>query len=237
MTGKTRSAALAVLTIVAVVSACEHVSETRTERKAVDLGGATSAEVRVKMGAGELELGGGAPGLMEASFTTNVRRWEPRVDYSVFGGKGRLSVGQRRGGGLFLGHSKNEWTVRLGGAVPIDLEVGLGAGESTLDLRGLDLRSLEINMGVGEMKLDLSGPLKRSLRATIDGGVGHGTVILPREIGVKVEIDGGIGSVSARGLNKTGPGHVYTNDAYGRTDISLELKIDAGIGSIDLKIL
>jgi len=92
-------------------------------------------------------------------------------------------------------------------------------------------------MGVGEMKLDLSGPLKRSLRATIDGGVGHGTVVLPREIGVKVEIDGGIGSVSARGLNKTGPGHVYTNDAYGRTDISLELKIDAGIGSIDLKTL
>ena len=107
MTGHMRSAALAVVALVAAVSACEHVSDTRTERKAVELGGATSAEVRIKMGAGELDLVGGAPGLMEASFTTNIRRWEPRVDYSVFGGKGRLTVEQRRGRGLFLGHTKN----------------------------------------------------------------------------------------------------------------------------------
>ncbi len=237
MTRNTRLAALAVLTIVAAVAACEHVSDTRTERKAVDLGGATSAEVRIKMGAGELQLEGGAPGLMDASFTTNVRRWEPRIEYDVFGGKGRLSVAQRRGGGVFLGRSKNEWDIRLGGAVPIDLEVGLGAGESKLDLRGLDLRSLEINMGVGEMKLDLSGVLKQSLRATIDGGVGHGTIVLPRDVGVKVEVDGGLGSIDAHGLTKVGRGHVYTNDAYGRSQITLELKIDAGIGSIDLRVL
>lgn len=237
MTPITRNAALAVLTIMAALTACEHVSETRTERKAVDLAGATSAEVRIKMGAGELELGGGAQGLMDASFTTNVRRWEPRVEYDVFGGKGRLTVQQKRGGGLFLGSSKNEWQIRLGGAVPIDLEVDLGAGESKLDLRGLDLRSLEINMGVGEVNLDLSGPHKQSLKATIDGGVGHGTIVLPREVGVKVDIDGGLGSISAHGLNKTGRGHVYTNDAWGRSEVSLEIKIDAGIGSIDLKVL
>jgi len=236
MTGKTRSAALAVLTIVAAVAACEQPGDTRTERKSVDLAGATSAQVRIRMGAGELALAGGAPGLMEASFTTNVRRWEPRVDYDVFGGKGRLTVEQRRQGGLFLGHSKNNWDISLGGAVPLDLEVGLGAGESRLDLRGLDLRSLEIKMGVGEMKLDLSGPLKQSLRATIDGGVGSGTVILPNTVGVKVEVNGGLGSINANGLTRTGRGHVYTNDAYGRSDLTLELRIEAGIGSIDLKV-
>jgi len=232
----TRKAALAVLTIVAALTACEHVSETRTARESVELGGAASADVLIKMGAGELELAGGAQGLMDASFTTNVRRWEPRVEYDVFGGKGRLSVRQRRSGGLFLGHSKNEWTIRLGGGAPIDLTVDLGAGKSELDLRGLDLSALEIDMGVGEMTLNLSGPLKKSLQVSIDGGIGHGTIVLPRDVGVKVDIDGGLGSVDAHGLNRTGRGHVYTNDAWGRGGVSLEIKIDAGIGSIDLKI-
>mgnify|MGYP001118918001 CR=1 FL=1 len=125
MTRTTGRAALAVLTILAALTACERVSETRTWRESVEPGGAAAADVRIDMGAGELELAGGAPGLLDASFTTNVRRWEPRVEYDVFGGKGRLSVRQRRSGGLFLGSAKNEWTIRLGGGVPIAGDDGL----------------------------------------------------------------------------------------------------------------
>jgi hypothetical protein len=235
MTRTRLNAATAALMFIAALTACEQTSETRTERKFVELGGAASADVRIDMGAGELDLAGGAPGLMEASFTTNIRRWEPRVEYDVFGGKGRLTVKQKRLGGLFLGSSKNQWEIRLGGGVPIDLGVDLGAGESKLDLRGLDLGSLSIDMGVGEMTLDLSGPHARSLRVSIDGGVGHGTIVLPRDVGVKVAVDGGLGSVSADGLNREGRKHIYTNDAWGRSPVSLEIEIDAGIGSIDLR--
>jgi len=30
--------------------------------------------------------------------------------------------------------------------------------------------------------------------------------------------------------------HTYTNDAYGKTDITIYIEIDAGIGSIDLRL-
>ncbi|MBN2207632.1 MAG: hypothetical protein JW742_09530 [Candidatus Aminicenantes bacterium] len=237
MTRATGTGTLAVLTLIAALTACGRVSETRTTGETIDPGGATAADVLIKMGAGELELTGGGAHLMDATFTTNVRRWEPRVDYDVFGGKGRLSVRQRRFGGLFLGNAKNEWTIRLGGGLPIDLGVDLGAGESALDLRGLDLGSLEIDMGVGEMTLDLSGPRTRSLRVSIDGGIGRGTILLPRDVGVKVDIDGGLGSIEARGLERTGRKHVYTNDAWDRSDVRVEIEIDAGIGSIELKVI
>jgi hypothetical protein len=47
-----------------------------------------------------------------------------------------------------------------------------------------------------------------------------------------VEVEGGIGSVDASFLNKNG--NIYTNDAYGKTPVSLDIRIEAGIGSIDL---
>lgn len=236
MTRMTPTAALAVLTAIAALTACGRVSETRTARETIEPGAATAADVRIEMGAGELELAGGGTALMDAAFTTNVRRWEPRVAYDVYGGKGRLSVRQRRFGGLFLGNAKNEWKIRLGGSLPVDLSVDLGAGESALDLRGIDLGSLDVDMGVGEMTLDLSGPRTKSVRVSIDGGIGHGTILLPRDIGVRVDVDGGLGSVEARGLNRMDRKHVYTNDAWDRSEVRVEVEIDAGIGSIELEV-
>jgi hypothetical protein len=219
--------------LVLAFAACEEERATRTESRTVDAGGATGAEVSLHMGAGELRLSGGAAALMEGRFTTNIHRWIPSVDYSVTGGRGRLAIRQKRGRSLFFGHRRNDWDIKLNDAMPIDLRVSLGAGESRLDLRGLNVGSLSVHMGVGEARLDLSGERARDLEVTIEGGVGSGRIILPRTIGVRARIEGGIGSVDAHGLIRDG--HVYTNEAYGKSPITLNIKIDAGIGSIDLR--
>jgi hypothetical protein len=214
-------------------SACEEARETRTKTRTIDAGGARSASVSVRMGAGELRLSGGAASLMEAEFTTNVEHWMPETGYRVVGGRGELTVRQRRGRSLFFGHRRNEWGIRLTESLPIDLDVKLGAGESRLDMKGVDLASLEVDMGVGELSLDLSGPRARDLTVRIHGGVGSARITLPRDVGVRVEVDGGIGSVSARGLVKDG--RLYTNEAFGRTPAAIRLEVEAGIGSIELR--
>jgi predicted membrane protein len=84
------------------------------------------------------------------------------------------------------------------------------------------------------MKLDLRGKHERNLDVSIDGGVGSGKLYLPREVGVRVRVDGGIGSVDAHEFNKNG--HVYTNEAYGKSPVTIDISIDAGIGSIDLRL-
>jgi len=224
---------LMLLPVLALVLACEPVGETTTVTKDVALQGAVTAEVDVRMGAGELRLEGGAAGLMEASFRTNRPHLRPEVDYSVVNGHGILTVRHERHPRIMLGRTINDWDIRLNSDTPLALRVNLGAGESRLDCRSIKLDRLRINMGVGQTTLDLSGPRTKSLRVDIDGGVGSSTIYLPKEVGVRVHVDKGLGSVEADGLSKSG--HVYTNEAYGRSEITVEVSVDAGIGSIHLE--
>jgi hypothetical protein len=213
---------------------CEDIGDLTTESKTVEAAGAESAEVNLKMGAGELRVSGGARALLEAEFTYRSRRRPPEVDYHVAAGRGVLTVRNPRSGGPHFGSSKNEWDVRLNGGIPIKLEIDLGAGESRLDLSELDLRALTIDMGVGEMRLDLRGHYAQDLDVSIDGGIGSGTIYLPGNAGVRVRVDGGIGSVHAPEFTKSG--HVYTNGAYGKAPLTIDVNVDAGIGSIDLRL-
>jgi hypothetical protein len=217
-----------------MVIGCEDMGDITTETKTVEPAGAESAEVNLKMGAGELRVSGSAHALMEAEFTYRTRRRPPEVDYHVSGGRGILTVRNRRTGGPNFGSSKNEWDIRLNNRIPIKLDVDLGAGESRLDLSDIDLRGLTIDMGVGEMKLDLRRRYEQNMDVSIDGGIGSATIYLPSQVGVRVRVDGGLGSVHAPGFAKSG--HVYTNDAYGKSPVTIEVSIDAGIGSIDLRL-
>lgn len=219
---------------IGTAAACEHVGTMNTETKSVPLGEAKSAQVRIDIGAGELTVQGGAKELMEGEFATNIRRWMPEVDYNVSGSRGILRINQRRHSGIPFGHTKNKWDIRLNNDVPVELDVNMGAGENRLDLRGMDIKSLDIDMGVGELSLDLSDNRKHDLDVKIDGGVGEATIYLPSDVGVKVKVDGGIGSVNASHMTKSDG--AYTNDAYGKGGVTLNISIDAGIGSIDLRV-
>jgi hypothetical protein len=235
MSAKTALKLVLAILLVAGILACEGVvREPATKTQKVELGEADSVEVDLRMGAGELKLAGGATALMEGTFRYNVERWTPEVDYQVFNKKGRLLIQQRKRHGLHFGRTKNTWDIRLNNTVPMDMTVNLGAGSSDLNLQNFSIKRLEIDMGVGELTLDLSGERKKDLEVKIDGGVGSGTIYLPENIGVRAEIEGGIGSVHAPGFHKDG--HVYTNDAYGKGGVSINLRIEAGIGSIELRV-
>jgi hypothetical protein len=216
------------------LTACVRAGETRTDALKIDLGEAKSAVVEMRMSAGELSIQGGAQALAEGTFTYTVNRWKPEVDYHVFNNQGRLSIEQRRRGVLFFGRQENKWDLRINDRVPLEFKLKFGAGEGNLDFRGLSLTSLGIDMGVGELKLDLSGERKENLDVRIKGGVGEGTIYLPEGVGVRAKVKGGIGSVHAGSMHKDGD--VYTNDAYGKTAVSINLSVEAGIGSINLKL-
>jgi hypothetical protein len=49
-----------------------------------------------------------------------------------------------------------------------------------------------------------------------------------------VEVDAGPTMIDASGL--TQDGNVYTNAAYGVSDVTLEIDIEAGVGKITLEI-
>ena len=60
------------------------------------------------------------------------------------------------------------------------------------------------------------------------------TVRLPRDVGARVEVDAGPNTIEATGL--TQDGNVYTNAAYGVSEVTLQVDLEAGIGQINLEV-
>lgn len=251
---------MAVVVVLIAATGCDEgarVGDLQTKSETVELGDAESVSVDIEMGAGELDVSGGAGELLEATFTYNVDELDPVVTYSD--GKLIVQHGDVRGGiGSFfdLDEYRNEWDLRFNDDVPMEMSIDLGAGRTDLVLGSLALTSLDINAGAGEVNLDLSGSQllnqldydmgagkvtldltgdwQDDLDAAIRGGVGELTLKLPGDVGVHVEIDTGIGSVDTSGLTRDGD--TYTNDAFGESDVTLNIEIDAGVGKINLDV-
>src|SRR5215216_2160171 len=206
----------------------QQVGKMQHESQSVGLENAQSARAELKMGAGELNITGGADQLMEGEFSYNVAEWKPKVSYNVSGDEGELVVKQGGTEGVHLdADGRNEWDIRLNDEVPTDLVVQMGAGESELDLDSLALTGVDLQMGAGKTTVDLTGDYDQDLDASIQGGVGEASVMLPSEIGVRATAQGGLGKIDAEGLEKQG--NAYVNDAYGNSEVPLEVDVQGGV--------
>lgn len=211
------------------------VGAVQTESQVVDLGEDAAVRVEINFGAGDLTLAGGAEELLEADFTYNVARLKPEVKYTA----GRLVVRQPEARGMpnlrNISDFRNEWDLRLHNGTPLDLRLEIGSGTSDLQLAGLPLTGLDLKLGAGASTLDLSGDWAQDLDVVVDSGAANISVRLPQAVGVRVEVDAGPTIVDAPGLTKNG--NVYTNAAYGVSDVTLNVKMDAGIGLISLDVV
>src|SRR3712207_4590820 len=76
----------------------QQVGEMQRQSQSIQAQNAQSVRANLKMGAGELNLTGGADRLMEAEFSYNVANWKPKVNYNVSGDTGggcrRIQLGE-----------------------------------------------------------------------------------------------------------------------------------------------
>ncbi len=204
----------------------------QTESQSIQRGDAKSVSVDINFGAGVLDVTGDAKDLLDADFTYNVDKLKPQVEYA----DGKLIVSQPETTGMpaLPGATdfRNEWGLHLGNDVPMDLSVNVGAGTSNLKLSGLSLSGLDITLGAAQGTIDLSGDWAHDLDVTIDAGASNINVLLPKDVGVHVVVDRGPTVIDTQGLMQDGD--VYTNAAYGVSDVTLLIDLKAGIGAIDL---
>jgi hypothetical protein len=212
-----------------------EVGELMQDVKTVPLTGLENAEVEVSMNAGTLVLEGGSETLMEAEFTYNVDEWQPEVSFEEESGNGRLTVRQPLKGSIQAPEARNEWSLRFNDTIPMRMLVRLGAGKADLNLRGLDLQDLDIELGAGQVAIDLSGNWERNFNVNLKRGVGEATVMLPGDVGVRVNVASGIGSIEALGLRRQG--EYYINEAFGDSEVTIEMEILGAIGTIELEVV
>jgi hypothetical protein len=201
------------------------------ETRTVERQDAKSVDVSVQSGAGEVTVSGGSERLLDADFNYGYTHDSPQVQYKVESGVGRLNITEE-GDHTHFGTSHNDWNLRFGNDVPLELTVEMGAGEGRFKLRDLQLTDLQLRMGAGHVDVDLTGPRKKDLNVDIQGGVGQATIRLPRNVGVTASASGGIGSVNSHGLKRDGD--EYVNDVYGKTPATIHLKVQGGVGNVNL---
>jgi hypothetical protein len=73
--------------------------------------------------------------------------------------------------------------------VPIDLKLGAGASESTLDLEALRIPNLSIETGASRTRIVL--PAHGETRAQIEGGIATIEVVVPPNVAARIMVDDG----------------------------------------------
>lgn len=209
----------------------------------VALDGAREGEVVLMMGAGELNVSGGAESgdLLDGDFRFSPSSLRPVFEPSTLGEVKQVVVRNEREDGLgdlgFLGGARfsNTWDIRLTEEVPLrQLSISMGAGDSEVNLRDVDVRSLSVNLGAGDATIDLTGERTHDLEGTIQAGAGALTVRVPDGIGIRIRgrLDG-VGDWDAPGFKQDG--NYFVNDAYATSDVKMDLTVQRGVGDVHIE--
>ena len=222
-----------------------EVGDTQDEGQTIPLGGATAATVDVLFGAGALELGAGASDqLFSGHFVYNVEQWAPEVTYA----DGTLSV--RQGGdegnwGLPSGDVRdirNEWDLDFSPAIPLEIDLRIGAGQGAMDFTGLQLTNLDIDMGAGDFEVRFDEPNAVQMgRLTLDAGASRLVVTGVGNAGPDhMTVQGGAGDITLDFAgNWRGPADVSVTAGIGAltlrlpNDVGVEVEIEGGLSNVE----
>jgi uncharacterized protein DUF2154 len=214
-----------------VLAGCDenvHRGPMEHETKTLDLDKSEVTRAELKLGAGEMRVGGGAAKLMEGNFDYNDPGSKPQVEYHSTGVRSDIEI-QPSGTAQ---HGESKWDVRFNDSVGMDLVVKMGAGEAHLNLGSLNLRSVAFDLGAGQVEADFRGHPKRSYDVRINGGVGQATIHLPKSVGISATAAGGIGEIHVSGLEKRNDR--WINPGHENDPVNIRLDVKGGIGQIDV---
>ena len=210
-------------------------SEIIHEIKVIDKNGAKAVHASLEVLASNIKLSGGTKHLMMAGFVYNEPEWQPEITYNVSNRKGYLKLIQPETNNMNIDDdTKYLWNIRLNEEIPLELDVFVGAGKAELLLGDLNLSSLKMKMGIGLSELDFRGDWTNSSDIHIKGGIGQITIIIPQNVGVHISIEQAFGSVDTEGLIKLSKNE-YVNEAFEKSDITLNYTIESGLGAIEIK--
>jgi hypothetical protein len=205
------------------------------------LDGASSGEIRILLGAGDLTVLGGAHDgqLMEAKVFSELPEMQP--DYTEGMNNSVKTVAMTETGhkkkDWFAAHSPgswaNTWDVRIGDEVPVKLIVNVGAGDCELILGTTNLTSLTVNTGAGDTMIDLAGYHSGRYDGVIHNGVGDLTLRITRGSNTRILIHHGVGDIVAQGFEQND--ETYTPAGFNPTRPVNEISLSQGVGSIQLE--
>lgn len=194
------------------------------EAVAVPLEAARAGRVVVRHGAGRLDIrGGAAPGmLVDGSAAGGAMHRETRSSDSVTTTLEPPDWTAWPGGGL-------DWDLRLTGAVPLALELYVGASENTLDLT--DLRVTDFVLETGASSTSVRLPASGVMRARVQSGAASVRIEVPPTVAARIRASGGLANIRVAGRYVRN-GDVWESPGFGTAPDRVELTAELGVGEL-----
>ncbi len=182
--------------------------------------GQESSELEISMGAGRLNITGGAENWITGEVRYNVSFWNPEIQQTNYG----IRIIQETNNQIGIPDEKviNDWNIQLGNH-PTDLEINAGAYQGNLDLSGIPLTKLRISDGAsqGNIRFDTLNPVEMTSFHYSTGAS-------------QIEIIGLANANTDSMIFEAGPGS-YTLDFSGDLQRDIDIEINFGLG--DVKII
>jgi hypothetical protein len=228
--------------------------ETRTVNRSVPREGAQRTDLRLHLGAGVLTVQGGATGLVDAAFVSNMPDLDPDFVYRVTDSVAEVSITQPANVvPIPAAHMRYEWHVCCADNLPVDIDVECGAGTVDADLATVPVRQLrartgagqhravilasslerfDLRTGAGRFDLDIRGTPGMLAHGSIHGGIGALQIRIPRSTPTRIHVVKAIGGINVRGFSQDG--RDYANYASA-TSPTLEIDVHVGVGEVTLE--
>jgi hypothetical protein len=196
---------------------------------AVPLAGASATRIVVKHGAGRLWIGGGAqPGMAVQGEAAGIVHRETRGPQGLVA---ELSVGEQ--GAWAWEPGGIDWRLHLTEAVPVALELYVGASENTIDLTSV--RCTELVLETGASSTDISLPAFAGV-TTVAVRTGAASVRLRVPEGVAARVTGSAGLATIQVDERRFPrvAHGWESPGFASAGSRVEIRADVGVGSVQV---
>ncbi len=231
----------------ATVTAGSSTADSDTRSFDQSLEGATSADVLVNFGAGQLTLSslpGSDPTQLARLSFQGPANLEPTTRYDVQNGVGQLQYGVNGRTGLagsafpmFSGRhsSSSQLGVALSPNVPLTVTVRTGAADAQLDFS--QLRATDLNVSVGASAAHMTLPASAgTTTAHVQGGLTALTIVVPPGVAAQVHYRGGLNAldIDRTRFSAVGNGE-YRSADYDSASNRVDLYVDSGLASVTIE--
>jgi hypothetical protein len=220
---------------------------TNTHTLDQSLDGATSADVLVNFGAGQLNLSslpGSDPAQLASLTFEGPANLEPTTSYAVQDGVGQLQYGVNGRTGLassafpmFSGRQSPSarMSVALAPNVPLQVTVRTGATDAQLDFSQLRATALDVSVGASAAHLTLPANAG-STTAHVQGGLTALIIVVPPGVAAQVHYRGGLNAldIDRRRFPAVGNGE-YRSADYDTASNRVDLYVDSGLASVTIE--
>jgi hypothetical protein len=196
----------------------------------IPLQGAQKGHVHLRYGAGRLAVSAGARegellgGTFEGGIDYRTRRTESGLE----------AILSSTSGPFFLWpQGPREWHVNLTNAVPLSLDIEVGAAEARYDLTDLRVTDLKLETGASETELTL--PARAGFtRARIKSGAAEVRVHIPEGVAARIKATGGLADIQVDSSRFPRQGDVYWSANYDSAEHKVEIDAETGVGSLKI---